>query len=411
MEDPVIDHNQEVLSDDEDVNPRPNRQRRVELEPYEEQLSLHPIFRSHLFDEISLATLESDGASQHRLTFKYIDVQIIRIITSSAAAANVYSRKRPNANQNTMKFSRLILAKVHSTINPSDNAKLIYIMEARNKNQNLWSKNVNLRDNGAVSIGAFIRIPSPLPIEAYMRCDIPLIVSHSPCILLTPPSTVSQISMNFAIESHTSLGFVYNNARVNVNYSSPIKTTCSGNFCDRQRISDWNNSRGCGCYGMSPNSTSLVFQHSISINTIDQTLKMDDFSSNKFSKLYLNGDIPGSVKIYMLQLTEAFINMYESMERCIDLINSNGGFTVVGWYKRGVINDKSLIATNSIANGTTNNTSFTNTDDVQVDSGDISYHIVNISPTNKNFLDSTSVLGGRLNALKFDVTSIETNNI
>ena len=109
MEDPVIDHNQEVLSDNEDINPRPNRQRRVELESYEEQLSLHPIFRSHLFDEISLTTLESDGASQHRLTFKYIDVKIIRIITSSAAAANVYSRKRPNLNQNTMKFSRLIL--------------------------------------------------------------------------------------------------------------------------------------------------------------------------------------------------------------------------------------------------------------------------------------------------------------
>ena len=168
MEDPVIDHNQEVLSDNEDINPRPNRQRRVELESYEEQLSLHPIFRSHLFDEISLTTLESDGASQHRLTFKYIDVHRIRIITSSAAAVNVYSRKRPNVNQNIMKFSCLILAKVHSITNPSDNAKLMYIMEARNKNQNLWSKNVNLCDNGTVSIGAFIRIPSQLPVESYM---------------------------------------------------------------------------------------------------------------------------------------------------------------------------------------------------------------------------------------------------
>ena len=101
--------------------------------------------------------------------------------------------------------------------------------------------------------------------------------------------------------------------------------------------------------------------------------------------------------------------MYESMERCIELINNNGGFTVVGWYKRGVINDKSMITTNANAN-TSNNPSLNNNDDVQIDSGDISYHIVHISPTDKNFLESTSVLGTRLNALKFDVTSIETNN-
>ena len=306
MEDPVIDHN-EMPSDDEDNdllddNPRPQQERRVDLEPYEDQLTSHPIFTSNLFNEISLATLESDNASQNRFTFKYIDVQIIRIITSNAAAANVYSRKRQNINQNTMNFSRLILGKIHSTSNLSENSKLIYIMEARNKNQNLWSKNVNLRDNGAVSIGSFIRIPSPLPVESYMRCDIPLIVSHSPCILLKTPSTVPAISLNFGIELHTSLGFLYNHTRVNINYASPIKTTCSGNFCDRQRISDWNNSRGCGCYGMSLNSTSLVFQHSIIINIIEQSLKMDEFSSNKFSKLYLSGDIPGSVKIYMLQL-------------------------------------------------------------------------------------------------------------
>ena len=208
-----------------DDNPRPQQQRRVEFAPYDEHLLMHPIFRSSLFKEISLATLESESASQNRLNFKYMDVQIIRIITSSAAAANVYSRKRPNLNQNSMKFSRLILAKIHSTVHPSENAKLIYIMEARNKNQNLWSKNVNLRDNGAVSIGSFIRIPSPLPVESYMRCDIPLIVSHSPVILLKPPLSVPQIYMNFSVEANTSLGFVYNNTQVRVNYTAPIKTT------------------------------------------------------------------------------------------------------------------------------------------------------------------------------------------
>ena len=153
------DHN-ERLPDDTDINadsnPRPTQQRRLELEPFKEQLAIHLIFRQHLFKKISLSTLESDTANDNRLSFKYIDVQLIRVITSSIATANMYVRKRTNTCQNTMKFSRLFLAKVHSTLYPSENSKLLYIMEARNKKQNLWSKILNLRDNGAVTIRAFI---------------------------------------------------------------------------------------------------------------------------------------------------------------------------------------------------------------------------------------------------------------
>ena len=41
--------------------------------------------------------------------------------------------------------------------------------------------------------------------------------------------------------------------------------------------------------------------------------------------------------------------MFTAMEECVSLVNNNGGFTVVGWYKRIVINNKSLIATCNIS--------------------------------------------------------------
>jgi hypothetical protein len=44
---------------------------------------------------------------------------------------------------------------------------------------------------------------------------------------------------------------------------------------------------------------------------------------------------------------------------------------------------------------------------VQVDTGDLSIHIVNIIPTNQEFLDSTTVLGHQLDRMKFDPTTIE----
>ena len=75
---------------------------------------------------------------------------------------------------------------------------------------------------------------------------------------------------------------------------------------------------------------------------------MNEYYSFKFSKLYLNTDIPGSCKLYMFQLTEASMLMFTAMKECVDLIHNNGGFTAVGWYKRGVINENSIIAARKI---------------------------------------------------------------
>jgi len=136
---------------------------------------------------------------------------------------------------------------------------------------------------------------------------------------------------------------------------------------------------------------------------------MNEFSSLKFSKLYMNSDLPGSCKLYMLQLTEASMNMFNAVEECVDLINNNGGFTVlVGWYKKGLINDKSLMTTQALNNNTTNSGNYNNNDQVQqVDSGDVSYHIVSISPTNRDFLDHTTHLGIQLISKKFNEIQLQ----
>ena len=113
----------------------------------------------------------------------------------------------------------------------------------------------------------------------------------------------------------------------------------------------------------------------------------------------------------MLQLTEASMNMSNSVEACVDLINNNGGFTVLGWYKKGLINDKSLMTTQALSNNTTNSDNYNNDDQVQqVDLGDVSYHIVSISPTNHDFLDHSTELGIQLINLKFNVSTIENTS-
>jgi len=77
-----------------------------------------------------------------------------------------------------MKFSQLILYKVVLSKIVEENSRVVYLMETRNQNKNLWNKNVNHRDNGTISIGSIICLLCLMPIDAYIRCDIPLVISH-----------------------------------------------------------------------------------------------------------------------------------------------------------------------------------------------------------------------------------------
>ena len=130
----------------------PTQQIRFSLQPFDSQLLNHIIFRSPNFTEVSLSIQKSDNAIENMLNCKYIDLQILHLITSTQAGANVYLRKIIQTSSNSMKFSRLILCRVHSQRYPEDNHQLVYIMEARNQNSNMWSKNVNHRDNSVISI-------------------------------------------------------------------------------------------------------------------------------------------------------------------------------------------------------------------------------------------------------------------
>ena len=169
------------------VQPSPSQQRNIVCETYDSQLQTHVTFRSPIFDAVLLSTIESDNAIQNQIDFKYIDIQILRIITSSQEGANVYSRNRINSSQNIFIFSRLILAHVCYKFNVEDNQRLVYIVEAQNQKSNILCKNVKHCDNGSISTRSIIRFPFPLLLDNYMCCDITMIKSKMPSIILINP--------------------------------------------------------------------------------------------------------------------------------------------------------------------------------------------------------------------------------
>ena len=70
----------------------------------------------------------------------------------------------------------------------------------------------------------------------------------------------------------------------------------------------------------------------------------------------------------------------------------------------GIKNYKDLVSNNNI-NSVVISTKKSG-ENIQVDNGDTNYHIVEIEPTNRNLLNTYTVLGAQMNNLKFDVSHI-----
>ena len=85
----------------------------------------------------------------------------------------------------------------------------------------------------------------------------------------------------------------------------------------------------------------------------------------------------------------------DRIKYAVDYIHDNGGFTIVGWYKWGIINDKSLVSqsnSGSICNNNNNNNN-NNNESHEVDNGEANFHVTQIFPTNKALMDPTTLQG------------------
>ena len=194
------------------------------------------------YREISIAALASDDSSRRRnpgLMRRFIDLQLLRIITGTKEfGASVYNKKI-RTRVVDRHFKRLYLLRVVNNPNiNTDHSSLVYIMESRTQNISFWSDNSNCRDNGSISIGSFIRVMCPKAIDSYMRNDIPLLESGFSFILLKTPPQLISVSINQGVSANVSCGFVYNRASLEVSMAYPVSTQCSGYLCDCQRIHD-----------------------------------------------------------------------------------------------------------------------------------------------------------------------------
>ena len=394
-----------INGNNDDISRRANTRPRNILEPID-RLSINAK-KFTRFTQIELKDLEEDGAVANRKGF--LDLQLLRIIANSRSKnqnqLKYYKAKDTSKKVSSFAYKRLFMLRIVNLSSPTD--QLVYVVEDALKHQKLWNQHTCIRDNGGITIGTIFRFFAPKPIDNIMPDGIPSIESSFPVTIMKMPSILPEVRIDYLIEGGTPLSFSLNGCEINSLSIEPIETGCAGRFCDKQRVLEvLNYNEGCGCYSFDARRTNMVIDHAINIDhfALQETIHVPKFSSSNFSLFYQNTVFSPQVRTSTLDITDEFFELEDAVTQALRLINDNGGFTVIGWYKRGNIQDRTILHQNN--NNPDNNKLFVNIETDTVDNSKIMFHPCVIRPSNDDFFDKTNDLFIALQEIKFDVSTL-----
>ena len=130
---------------------------------------------------------------------------------------------------------------------------------------------------------------------------------------------------------------------------SVLDTWCSGFLCDRQRIKELNRDQAaCGCFQSSSRVSNMVIYFDLEVKG-NAEFKVNQFSSNKFSNLFINEPFPGALNWRAFDHNKHLNRLIDFIESIITYININCGWIVSEWSKRGEVSDMALLAKESVS--------------------------------------------------------------
>ena len=91
------------------------------------------------------------------------------------------------------------------------------------------------------------------------------------------------------------------------------------------------------------------------------------FCSHRFTNVFVKEAFPKDIEWSQFDQNKSFETLLDSILETIDVINNNGGWTVIGWSKRGEINDVAFKESDTAE---------------KVTSSDINHHITLLVPAN-----------------------------
>jgi hypothetical protein len=149
------------------MSPPPAQRQRIVQLPIDQNLINTRVMRT---EEIRVKDLLNKNVEMEMsLNKTHVNLQILQIITPQAGnMGNAMTRYQRGNQQQRINFIWIILCR--------NNNELCYIMMTSDTDKRLFHRDLMLRDNGTITIGLYIRLLAPHPIERNMQ-GIPLIKS------------------------------------------------------------------------------------------------------------------------------------------------------------------------------------------------------------------------------------------
>lgn len=159
--------------------------------------------------------------------------------------------------------------------------------------------------------------------------------------------------------------------QIRLSRAGMVQAICSGKLCDRQMDYVRDGSNSCGCYHYNRAASAVVLQFFLSLvhPNVREAMRMIRFRSWKTTNLLFRGGLNGCFSIQELQSPEATELIRTTLQLIKDYVGANGGWTIIGWYKRGSKTDAS-------ASAATENKARAN-----MGSDNVNYHVVYLYPT------------------------------
>ena len=215
------------------------------------------------------------------------------------------------------------------------------ILEPTNDTHNMLFQNKSMEN---VTVGALVAITSPTS-GGTLPSGALIIKTDRPLVFLTAPE-IPERPLHQEKAQEDLLFFVLKNKTVQIRKSSsvtPIETACNGKACDRLQAAK-NPKAVCGCWSQSSRSDTTAKNTVLKFtfyfrDSDDRILEVEDFTSLKWSKLLFS---KGQILAERDELLKhnVFQELQVTFRRIITHVNNNGGWTIVGWFKRAEVKDE-----------------------------------------------------------------------
>jgi hypothetical protein len=189
-----------------------------------------------------------------------------------------------------------------------------------------------------VGIGNIFAIIEPDQVLKAMMSDIPLIVTSKPLYPLVH-CAIGQVPL-VVPEAGKQRFFFLRGVLIQLHKVEATKASCNGTLCDRQH--PMMQGASCGCLHFN-RTCSVVLDMTVTFETVDRNgyqhqHSVTHFRSWRTSRLFIQPTAMTADNEVFLGHTREIRNVAANIK---NTVNENGGWTIVGWYRKGEIVDAS----------------------------------------------------------------------